>query len=93
MLASPDWHEGVVGIVASRLVERCGRAVVLIAVNGDEAKGSGRSIPAYDLHAGMTACSEHLQRFGGHRVAAGLSMSAGDIEAFGEALAAHAARR
>jgi single-stranded-DNA-specific exonuclease len=91
VLASPDWHEGVVGIVASRLVERCGRAVVLIAVNGDEAKGSGRSIPAYDLHAGMTACREHLQRFGGHRVAAGLSMSAADIEAFGDALAAHAA--
>ena len=90
VLASPDWHEGVVGIVASRLVERCGRAVVLIAVNGDEAKGSGRSIPGYDLHAGLTACRDHLQRFGGHRVAAGLTMAAADIEAFADALAGHA---
>ena len=65
-----DWHEGVVGIVASRLVERCGRPVVLIAVNGDEAKGSGRSIPAYDLHAGLTACrraSAALRRPPGRR--------------------------
>jgi single-stranded-DNA-specific exonuclease len=91
VLASPDWHEGVVGIVASRLVERCGRAVVLIAIREDEAKGSGRSIPAYDLHAGLSACREHLQRFGGHRVAAGLTMASGDVEAFADALADHAA--
>jgi single-stranded-DNA-specific exonuclease len=90
VLSSPDWHEGVVGIVASRLVERCGRAVVLIAERGEEAKGSGRSIPGYDLHAGLTACRDHLQRFGGHRVAAGLTMATGGVEAFADALAAHA---
>ncbi len=90
VLSSPDWHEGVVGIVASRLVERYGRAVVLIAERGEEAKGSGRSIPAYDLHAGLTACREHLQKFGGHRVAAGLTMATGGVEAFADALAAHA---
>jgi single-stranded-DNA-specific exonuclease len=90
VLSSPDWHEGVVGIVASRLVERCGRAVVLIAERGEEAKGSGRSIPAYDLHSGLVACRERLQRYGGHRVAAGLTMATGDIEAFADALAAHA---
>ncbi len=90
VLSSPDWHEGVVGIVASRLVERFGRAVVLIAEGEDEAKGSGRSIPAYDLHAGLTACREHLRRFGGHRVAAGLTMATGDVEALADALAAHA---
>jgi single-stranded-DNA-specific exonuclease len=90
VLSSPDWHEGVVGIVASRLVERCGRAVVLIAERGEEAKGSGRSIPAYDLHAGLVACREHLQRYGGHRVAAGLTMATADVEAFADALAAHA---
>ena len=70
MLASPDWHEGVIGIVASRLVERYGRPVVLIAIGDEEAKGSGRSIPAYDLHAGLTACrgaSAALRRAPGRR--------------------------
>jgi len=90
VLHGPDWHEGVIGIVASRLVERYGRPVVLIAGDGEEAKGSGRSIPAYDLHAGLSATAAHLTRFGGHRVAAGLTMRAEHVEAFAEALAEHA---
>jgi single-stranded-DNA-specific exonuclease len=85
-----DWHEGVIGIVASRLVERFGRPVVLIAGAGDEWKGSGRSIPAFDLHGALGACSEHLQRFGGHRAAAGLSIETERLEAFADAFAAHA---
>jgi single-stranded-DNA-specific exonuclease len=91
VLSSRDWHEGVIGIVASRLVERFGRPVVLIAVGDDEAKGSGRSLPSYDLHAGLHECAVHLQRFGGHRAAAGLTIEADEIPAFGAALAAHAA--
>ncbi len=91
VLASPDWHEGVIGIVASRLVERYSRPVVLIAIGDEGAKGSGRSIPAYDLHAGLSACAGHLQKFGGHRAAAGLSIDPADIEAFAAALAGHAA--
>src|SRR5688572_12552768 len=71
-----DWHEGVIGIVASRLVERFGRPVVLIARAGEEWKGSGRSLPAFDLHGALGACAEHLRRFGGHRAAAGLSIAA-----------------
>src|SRR5204863_998580 len=67
VLADEAWHEGVIGIVASRVVERFHRPVVLIAGGGDEWKGSGRSIPGFDLHAGLGACSEHLQRWGGHR--------------------------
>ena len=90
VLHTPEWHEGVIGIVASRLVERYGRPVVLIAGDGDEAKGSGRSIAAYDLHAGLTATASHLTRFGGHRVAAGLTMRSEDVEAFAAALAGHA---
>ena len=90
VLHDPEWHEGVIGIVASRLVERYGRPVVLIAGDGDEAKGSGRSIAAYDLHAGLTATASHLTRFGGHRVAAGLTMRSEDVEAFAAALAGHA---
>ena len=85
------WHEGVVGIVASRLVDRYHRPAVVIAAGDGDARGSGRSIPAYDLHAGLTACAEHLTRFGGHRVAAGLSLRCDALEPFAAALRAHAA--
>jgi single-stranded-DNA-specific exonuclease len=91
VLADESWHEGVIGIVASRLVERYGRPVVMIAGAGEEWKGSGRSVSAYDLHAGLAACSTHLERFGGHRAAAGLSIRPDALDAFAEAFAAHAA--
>lgn len=87
-----EWHEGVIGIVASRLVERFGRPVVLIARSGDSWKGSGRSIGSFDLHAGLAACAEHLERFGGHRAAAGLSIGTASLEPFAAAFAAHAAQ-
>ncbi|HET6172149.1 MAG TPA: single-stranded-DNA-specific exonuclease RecJ [Gaiellales bacterium] len=89
--AGEGWHEGVIGIVASRLVERHSRPVVLIALDGERGKGSGRSVSAYDLHAGLAACSMHLERFGGHRAAAGLSITPGSVESFATALRAHAA--
>jgi single-stranded-DNA-specific exonuclease len=128
-----DWHEGVNGIVASRLVERYHRPIVLISGGvgsteptsrrrldgagqesesggfaaaereqgggasfaGAEAgtetwKGSGRSIPRFDLHGALAACASHLERFGGHRAAAGLSIDPARLEAFAEAFAAHA---
>jgi single-stranded-DNA-specific exonuclease len=91
VLWGEDWHEGVIGIVASRLVERFHRPVVLIAGSGDEWKGSGRSIASFDLHAGLAACSDHLERFGGHRAAAGLSIRPEAVEGFAEAFAGHAA--
>ncbi len=90
VIASQDWHEGVIGIVASRLVERYRRPVVLIAVGDDEAKGSGRSVPGYDLHAGLTSAAGHLLRYGGHKAAAGLTIDPAEISSFAEALAAHA---
>ena len=90
VLADEGWHEGVIGIVASRLVERLHRPVVLIAGNEDGWKGSGRSIASFDLHAALGACSEHLERFGGHRAAAGLSIRPENVEAFAEAFARHA---
>ena len=71
VVAGEGWHEGVIGIVASRLVERYNRPVVIIAGTDGEWKGSGRSVPAFDLHAGLGACAGHLMRFGGHRAAAG----------------------
>jgi single-stranded-DNA-specific exonuclease len=90
VVAGEAWHEGVIGIVASRLVERYHRPVVLIAGTVGDWKGSGRSIPAFDLHAGLAACGDHLERFGGHRAAAGLSIRPGSVDAFAEAFAAHA---
>src|ERR671935_1918284 len=90
VLAREEWHEGVIGIVASRLVERYHRPVVLIAGGEREWKGSGRSTGSFDLHAGLAACSEHLTRFGGHRAAAGLSIEPSNVDAFAASFAAHA---
>jgi single-stranded-DNA-specific exonuclease len=91
VVAGEDWHEGVIGIVASRLVERFNRPVVLIAGGEVEWKGSGRSIPSFDLHGGLGACSELLERWGGHRAAAGLSIEPENIPAFAAQFAEHAA--
>ncbi|MBW3592464.1 MAG: single-stranded-DNA-specific exonuclease RecJ [Actinobacteria bacterium] len=90
VLAGEEWHRGVIGIVASRLVERFGRPVVLIAGGEGTWTGSGRSVPAYDLHAGLAACASHLERWGGHRAAAGLSIRPDRIDAFAEAFGGHA---
>jgi single-stranded-DNA-specific exonuclease len=90
VLWDETWHEGVNGIVASRLVERFNRPVVLIARSATGWKGSGRSIAAFDLHGALGACAAHLDRFGGHRAAAGLSIETEQLEAFREAFAAHA---
>jgi single-stranded-DNA-specific exonuclease len=90
-VAGADWHEGVIGIVASRLVERYHRPVVLISGAEGDWKGSGRSIPTFDLHAALGACSGLLGRWGGHRAAAGLSIPEENVEAFAEAFAAQAA--
>jgi len=92
VLWDEGWHEGVIGIVASRLVERFGRPVVMIAASHDGWKGSGRSVPAFDLHGALAACSRHLERFGGHRAAAGLSIATEELEPFAEAFADHADR-
>jgi single-stranded-DNA-specific exonuclease len=90
-VAGRDWHPGVVGIVASRLVERHHRPVVVISLDGDGAgRGSGRSIPGFDLLAALDACAEHLEGFGGHRAAAGLTVKAENVGPFQEAFAAHA---
>jgi single-stranded-DNA-specific exonuclease len=93
VLWSADWHEGVIGIVASRLVERFHRPVVLVTESHDGWKGSGRSIARFDLHDALAACGSHLERFGGHRAAAGLSLDESQIEAFAEAFADEADAR
>jgi single-stranded-DNA-specific exonuclease len=90
-VAGADWHEGVIGIVASRLVERYHRPVVLIAGTEGDWKGSGRSIPSFDLHGALGACAGLLGRWGGHRAAAGLSIREENVDAFAEAFAQQAA--
>jgi single-stranded-DNA-specific exonuclease len=90
VLAGDGWHPGVIGIVASRIAERHHRPCVLIALDGDEGTGSGRSIPAFDLLGGLEAASAHLLRHGGHRAAAGCTVARSEVDAFRAAFVAHA---
>ena len=90
VIAGEGWHPGVIGIVASRLVERHWRPVILIGLDGEgRGRGSGRSVPGFDLLEGLRACDEYLLRYGGHRAAAGVEISADRIAAFREAFVAH----
>jgi single-stranded-DNA-specific exonuclease len=84
VLVGDGWHPGVVGIVASRVVERYGRPTFLIAFDGEIGKGSGRSTSRFDLHAALLSCGDLLERFGGHRMAAGLTIHRSRLEAFRE---------
>jgi single-stranded-DNA-specific exonuclease len=92
VLAGEGWHPGVIGIVASRLVERYHRPFVLIALDGDTGRGSGRSIESFDLLGALQASGGYLVGYGGHRAAAGLEIERDRLEDFGEAFAAHAER-
>ena len=82
VLAGEGWHPGVIGIVASRLVEEVCRPVVLVAIDGEEGKGSGRSIAGFDLHDALTECRDLLVRYGGHRAAAGVTVAASRVPEF-----------
>jgi single-stranded-DNA-specific exonuclease len=82
VLAEDGWHPGVIGIVASRIVEEFGRPTILIALDGDEGKGSGRSISRFDLHSGIGGCRHLLKRFGGHRSAAGVTIARDRVDDF-----------
>jgi single-stranded-DNA-specific exonuclease len=93
VLASDRWHPGIVGIVASRVVERIHRPAVLVALEGEVGKGSARSIPGFHLLEAVQACSDHLVRFGGHRQAAGMEIRRGELEGFREAFKREARRR
>src|SRR4051794_32410115 len=90
VLASEGWHPGVIGIVASRIAERHHRPAILIALEGEQGSGSGRSIKAFDLLGGLNACAGHLLRHGGHKAAAGMTIAASEVDAFREAFLEHA---
>jgi single-stranded-DNA-specific exonuclease len=86
VLSSRGWHQGVIGIVASRLVERFHKPTVMIAIDGEEGKGSARSIPGFHLYDALRKCEPHLIRYGGHKYAAGLSIAPEKIETFRKCL-------
>jgi single-stranded-DNA-specific exonuclease len=87
VLASDEWHQGVIGIVANKLAELYWRPTMLISLDGAQGKGSARSIPQLNLYEALSRCSALLEEFGGHRAAAGCTIAAGSIEAFREAFA------
>jgi single-stranded-DNA-specific exonuclease len=84
VLASAEWHPGVIGIVASRIVDLYHRPTVLIAMQDGSGRGSGRSIPGFHLYKALQACSDHLLKFGGHRQAAGLAIDEATLQSFVE---------
>ena len=93
VLAAEGWHPGVIGIVASRVVERIHRPVVMVALEGGSGRGSARSIAGFHLHEALTECSGHLRRFGGHRQAAGMDLDRDALPAFRSAFNDVARRR
>ena len=90
LLADADWHLGVVGIVAARVAETYHRPTFLLQIEGTTARGSGRSIPTFDLYAGLQHCSGWLEQFGGHRHAAGLTVTVNNLAALQEAFIRYA---
>ncbi len=85
VLYNPDWHKGVIGIVASRLIETYYRPTVILTESNGKITGSARSIKNFDVYNAIDACSEHLEHFGGHMYAAGLSLKPENFPAFKEA--------
>ncbi|HKG46446.1 MAG TPA: single-stranded-DNA-specific exonuclease RecJ [Pyrinomonadaceae bacterium] len=91
VIAGEGWHRGVIGIAASKIAERVNRPCVVLSVDGDMAHGSGRSIEAYHLLNGLTACADLFEKFGGHSHAAGISIRPERIAEFRRRLNEHAA--
>ena len=86
VLGAEGWHQGVVGIVASRITEEFHRPVILLSIEGGLARGSARSIPAFDMNRALSACKDLLRAFGGHKQAAGLELEVKNISLFEECM-------
>ena len=91
VVAGKDWHPGVIGIVASRITEKFGKPCVIFSCMGSEARGSGRSVEGFSLFEAVCACKELLTKFGGHPMAAGMSMPAQNVDKFRQCINAYAA--
>lgn len=82
ILAGENWHHGVIGIVSSKVTEMYFKPSILICLEGEEGKGSGRSIPGFDLHEALSNCMEHIEKFGGHSMAIGISLKRDEFPKF-----------
>lgn len=82
VLAGENWHHGVIGIVASRITEKFFKPTILICIEDDIGKGSGRSVPGFDLHEALAQSSKYLEKYGGHEMAVGLSLKKENIQEF-----------
>ena len=90
ILSGENWHHGVIGIVASKITDMYFKPSILICMEGDKGKGSGRSIPGFDLHNALCETSQYLQKYGGHEMAVGLSLKRENFEDFKQAFEAYA---
>lgn len=93
VVGGAGWHHGVVGIIAARLVDRFARPVVVVGFDGEVGRGSARTMGGVNLHETLTACREHLSRYGGHAGAAGVSLNPGQLAAFRTAFLTEVERR
>jgi single-stranded-DNA-specific exonuclease len=93
VVGGPGWHRGVIGIVASKLVDAFHRPAIVLSIDGDIAHGSCRSIPSFDLLGGLEACEDLLTKFGGHKQAAGLTIETARIREFRSRINDHADER
>lgn len=84
VLGSEDWHHGVIGIVSSKITDLYFKPSILVCFEGEEGKGSGRSIPGFDIYESLTNCSENLEKFGGHSMAVGVTIKKQNFEKFKE---------
>ena len=92
VLGKEDWHAGVIGIVASRLVDKYNRPAVVVSLTNGHGQGSGRSIAGFHLSRALEACAEHLETYGGHEMAAGLKLQTSKFEDFRQGFCHHAGR-
>ena len=86
VLAGADWHEGILGIIASRISQRYGKPAILISLDNEIGKGSGRSVRGFNLYEAISACRDLVLQFGGHAMAAGLQIEKGNIDLFRKCL-------
>lgn len=90
VLAEENWHHGIIGIVASKITEIYYKPSILICLEGDKGKGSGRSIPGFDLYTALTKCSDYIEKFGGHSMAIGITIKKENFEKLKEAIKKYA---
>ena len=86
IVAGENWHHGVIGIVASKITEMYFKPSILLCNEGGESKGSGRSIPGFDLHDALMKCLDHIEKFGGHSMAIGITIKKSELEQFSQSL-------